>query len=224
MGGQPVTAEMLLAAYAQGVFPMAETRDGTELSWFDPLRRGIIPLNAFHIPKSLAKRLKRGDFAFTVDQDFAAVIQACAEPRPGHPETWINGEIERLFLELFSLGYAHSVETRDRDGTLIGGLYGLALGGAFFGESMFSRATDASKAALAHLVNALNSAGFSLLDTQFLTPHLARFGAMEISRAAYRARLADALASRCIFPSGPIPTFATRRGKLVGKCRDQQDH
>jgi leucyl/phenylalanyl-tRNA--protein transferase len=199
MAQGPVTVDMLLAAYAQGIFPMAETRDDPELSWFDPRKRGVIPLDAFHIPRSLAKRLKRGEFTFTADQDFQAVIQACAEPRPGHPETWINTEIQRLFLELHRLGFAHSVETRDQEGRLIGGLYGLALGGAFFGESMFSRATDASKAALAHLVGLLKEGGFSLLDAQFQTPHLARFGAIEISRADYHKKLAQALRQKGIF-------------------------
>ncbi len=182
----------LLRAYANGMFPMAERRDDPALYLFDPEVRGIIPLDGFHVPKRLARRVRSGLFEVRIDSAFAAVIEACAEPRPGHRETWINQPIMELYGALHARGAAHSVESW-RDGTLVGGLYGLVLGGAFFGESMFSLETDASKVALVHLVERLRARGFSLLDTQFLTPHLGSFGAIEIPRDEYRWRLAQAL-------------------------------
>lgn len=190
----------ILHAYSAGVFPMSESRESTELFWVDPRHRGVIPLDAFHISRSLARRLRRGGFDTSIDRDFHGVISACAE----RTETWINQEITALFLELHQMGFAHSVEIWHQT-RLVGGVYGLALGGAFFGESMFSRQTDASKIALAYLVDRLRQGGFTLFDTQFLTEHLATLGGIEISRAAYRAQLAAALEQHADFTSPAIP-------------------
>ena len=188
----PLTPSLILRAYAAGVFPMARTREDDEVLWIDPKRRGVIPLEEFHVPRSLVKTLRHKPFEVRCDTAFAEVIAACAAPRPGHEETWINEPIEELFNELHAMGLAHSVECW-RDGELVGGLYGLALGAAFFGESMFSRRTDASKVALCHLVAILKAGGFLLLDTQFITEHLSQFGAREIPRGEYQKRLAEAL-------------------------------
>lgn len=190
-----LNAPLLLRAYAAGIFPMAESADSAELYWFDPERRGILPLEGFHVPRKLRKTVRRGPFEIRFDHDFRAVIAACAEPTSDRPKTWINGDILRLYGELFDLGQAHSVECW-RDGRLVGGLYGVSLGGAFFGESMFSRETDASKVALVHLVARLRVAGYALLDAQFVTEHLSQFGAREIARGDYRRRLAAALPLR----------------------------
>ncbi|EME68005.1 leucyl/phenylalanyl-tRNA--protein transferase [Paramagnetospirillum caucaseum] len=189
---RPLTSDLLLRAYASGIFPMARSRDENRLYWIDPERRGILPLDAFHVPKSLRRTLRAGRFEIRCDTAFEAVMRACGEATADRPETWINDQIVRLFVELFELGLAHSIEVR-QDGELVGGLYGLALGSAFFGESMFSRRTDASKVALVHLVARLRHGGFRLLDTQFVTDHLKQFGAVEIPRAEYQQRLADAL-------------------------------
>jgi len=201
MGGLDV--DTLLRAYCVGLFPMAERADSDELFWFDPEERGILPLDAFHVSRRLARTLRSGRFEVTVDTDFTGVIDGCAAPGPGRNETWINAEIRRLFLKLRDMGFAHSVETR-RGGRLVGGLYGLALGGAFFGESMFSVESDASKVALAHLVARLRAGGFILLDTQFVTDHLARFGATTITRREYRLLLTEAVRLRRRFPAGPF--------------------
>jgi leucyl/phenylalanyl-tRNA---protein transferase len=195
---------MLLRAYALGIFPMAERRDDDEIYWVDPERRGIQPLDGFHLPRRLARSIRQGRFEVRCDHSFDAVVLACAEPGVGRPETWINAPIRRLSAQLFALGYAHSVECW-REGRLVGGLYGIALGGAFFGESMFSRERDASKVALAHLVLRLRLGGFRLLDTQFITSHLAQFGAVEISRADYRRRLAEAVAATAQFYGEVLP-------------------
>lgn len=200
----PLTAEILLRAYATGIFPMARNRHERKLYWIDPDQRGIIPLDSFHVPKTLRKVLRRSVFEVRIDTAFEAVMRACAEPTMDRPDTWINEEIVRLFGELHGHGMAHSVETW-RDGMLVGGLYGLSLGGAFFGESMFSRATDASKVALVHLVARLKSGGFTLLDTQFVTEHLQRFGATEIPRQDYLRRLARAIETPAAFrPEVPV--------------------
>jgi leucyl/phenylalanyl-tRNA--protein transferase len=196
-----ITPELLLRAYRAGIFPMAETRDADKLFWLDPERRGILPLDAFHVPRRLLRTVLSGSYAVSADTDFPAVIAACAAPAPGRDETWINPQIESLFTALHRAGHAHSVECR-RDGALVGGLYGVAIGGAFFGESMFSVARDASKVALVHLVARLRLGGFALLDTQFITRHLAQFGGVEISRDDYRARLAAALATSARWPAG----------------------
>ena len=199
MPAPPVTPETLLRAYAMGIFPMAEGRGSDEIHWVDPRKRGVFPLDGFVISRSLARAIGRGDHAVTVDLDFAGVVDGCAD----RAETWINGEIRALYLALHGAGVAHSLEVRALDGTLIGGVYGVTLGTAFFGESMFSRRTDASKIALAWLVHRLRAGGFTLFDTQFLTPHLATLGAVEIPRAAYHRRLDAALRGKASFtPAG----------------------
>ncbi|HEX9645969.1 MAG TPA: leucyl/phenylalanyl-tRNA--protein transferase [Alphaproteobacteria bacterium] len=187
-----ITADTLLRAYQWGLFPMGENRDDPTIYWVDPEQRGVLPLDRFHLPRSLRRSVRRKSFALRVDSAFDEVIRACAQPYPGRYTTWINTTIERLYLDLFEMGYAHSVECW-RDGALAGGLYGVAIGGAFFGESMFSRESDASKVALAHLVVRLRIGGYDLLDTQFVTEHLARFGAVEVPRARYLRMLARAL-------------------------------
>jgi len=184
--------EDLVSCYRRGVFPMADSREDEKVFLIDPQRRGVFPLNGFHVPSRLARTVRSGPFEVTVDQDFTAVLEACAETKPGRPETWINLPIQRLYEALHSSGRAHSVECR-REGRLVGGLYGVSLGGAFFGESMFSRERDASKVALVHLVGRLIGGGYRLLDAQFMTEHLAQFGATEISRTVYRRRLDEAL-------------------------------
>ena len=195
-----LTPEILLRAYAEGLFPMAERRDDPALFWVSPEQRGIIPLDAFHIPRRLARTVRSDIFQVSADTAFGEVMRACAAPDEGREETWINDEILRLYTALHASGHAHSLECR-RGGKLVGGLYGVRLGGAFFGESMFSRQTDASKVALVHLVVRLRLGGFKLLDAQFLTEHLARFGAVEIPREAYLARLGEAIAAPAYWPA-----------------------
>jgi leucyl/phenylalanyl-tRNA--protein transferase len=195
----PLSPDLLLKAYAIGVFPMAEGRADPRIVFVDPDRRGVLPLDEFHMPRSLRKTIKRGIFDVRCDTAFSEVLAGCAESTPKRKDTWINPEIERLYNQLYRLGFAHSVETW-RDGQLVGGLYGVALGAAFFGESMFSRETDASKVALASLVERLKRGSFTLLDTQFLTEHLARFGAREIPRERYRTMLEDAIIREAAFP------------------------
>ena len=189
-----LTPSILLRAYAAGVFPMAESANSDEVLWIDPELRGVIPLNRFHAPRSLLKIVRQGRFEVTVDCDFEAVIEGCAD----RASTWINDEIRRLYVSLHRMGYAHSIEAR-RAGRLVGGLYGVKLGGAFFGESMFSDETNASKVALVHLVARLKRGGFQLLDTQFVTEHLAQFGARTISRARYHDLLELAIAAPADF-------------------------
>lgn len=193
-----LTPDVVLRAYAIGIFPMARTRSAPGVEWVAPVRRGILPLDDFHVPRRLARSVRRRPFAIRCDTAFAAVVAACAEPRAGHPETWINAAITEVFSELHRRGHAHSIEAWEGDG-LVGGLYGLALGGAFFGESMFARRTDASKIVLVHLVARLRGGGFTLLDTQFVTEHLRQFGAVEIPHAAYIERLDQALRRRARF-------------------------
>ncbi|CUH81381.1 Leucyl/phenylalanyl-tRNA--protein transferase [Tritonibacter multivorans] len=196
-----LSADLLLHAYASGVFPMAETRDAEEVFWVDPKQRGVLPLDGFHISKSLAKRIRKGRHGISVNGDFAGVVEGCAD----REETWINDEIFDRYLELHTLGFAHSLEVWDGQ-DLVGGVYGVSLGGAFFGESMFSRRTDASKIALAYLIDRLRIGGFGLCDTQFITPHLASLGGQEIPRADYRNRLAVALQMEGDFLSPEIPS------------------
>jgi leucyl/phenylalanyl-tRNA--protein transferase len=200
-----ITPELMLRAYRHGLFPMAETRRGDRLYWLDPERRGILLLDRFHLPRRLLRTVLSGAFDVTADQDFAGTILGCAASAPGREDTWINPQIEQLFGELFRLGSAHSVECR-QGGTLVGGLYGVAMGGVFFGESMFSSARDASKVALVHLVARLRLSGFRLLDTQFMTSHLAQFGTKEISRDTYKALLAQAVETRANWIAAPDPT------------------
>ena len=197
-GSSNLTASTLLRAYAMGAFPMARHRHDERLFWVDPNERGIVPLDGFHLSRSLKRTIRRGVFTVRCDTAFEAVMRLCAEATPTRPDTWINDDILRLFAELHLAGVAHSVESWSGD-TLIGGVYGLSLGSAFFGESMFSRATDASKVALAHLVARLKKGGYTLLDTQFITPHLSRFGAIEIPRQDYQRRLAEAISARAEF-------------------------
>ena len=193
-----ITPELLLQAYRIGVFPMGERRDDPRLYWLDPRLRAVLPLDGFHLPRRLARTVRSGLFEVTADTAFRETMQACAEPRPGHPESWINEPILGLYGELFARGHAHSVECR-RNGELVGGLYGVSVGATFFGESMFSRERDASKVALVHLVARLIKGGFRLLDCQFMTEHLRSFGAIEIPRDDFRALLADAVEGTATF-------------------------
>lgn len=190
--------EQLLQAYAVGVFPMAESRDDPRMFFVDPKYRGVIPLEDFHIPRRLRKTIRKRPFEIRCDTDFVGTLDACAEETSVRPETWINPEIRALYLALYERGHAHSIECWRGD-ELVGGLYGVVLGGAFFGESMFSRATDASKIALCHLAARLYAGGFKLLDSQFITDHLKQFGAIEIPRAMYRDLLDRAIATPVTF-------------------------
>ncbi|WP_116131143.1 leucyl/phenylalanyl-tRNA--protein transferase [Tropicimonas sp. IMCC34043] len=199
---QDLTPDLLLRAYAAGVFPMAESREAEEIFWLAPERRGIFPLDGFHISRSLRRVLLREPFRITTNLDFIGVVTGCAD----RSETWINATIFALYVALHARGRAHSIEVWEGD-ALVGGVYGVALGGAFFGESMFSRRTDASKIALAYLTDRLWQGGFRLFDTQFLTPHLASLGAVEISRGRYGAMLEKALRLDADFDrAGAVPT------------------
>ncbi len=200
-----LTPETVLSAYASGIFPMAESADADSIFWVDPQKRGIIPLDGFHVSRRLARDVKRDKFAVRVDTAFESVIANCAEPGAERGSTWINDTIIEAFTELFDLKVAHCVECW-RGETLVGGLYGLSLGGVFFGESMFSVERDASKIALVHLVARLRHGGFNLLDTQFITDHLKTFGAVEISRASYHRELARAMTGDGDFYSLPAGT------------------
>jgi leucyl/phenylalanyl-tRNA--protein transferase len=204
-----ITSEVLLKAYACGIFPMAESAEDPALYWIEPERRGVLPLDAFHLPRRLARLLRGDRFQVMVDRDFGAVLDGCAAPGPGRGRTWINGRIRRLYGDLYARGHCHTVEAYEGD-RLVGGLYGVELGGAFFGESMFHTERDASKVALAHLVARLRVGGFSLLDTQFVTDHLRQFGAVELSRKTYHGRLEAALGA-------PADFFAWPRGGITGR-------
>ena len=196
-----LSAELLLDAYRAGVFPMAEDRDAADVFWVQPRRRGVLPLDGFHVSRSLARRVRRGQFAASADAAFDAVVAGCAD----RPETWINGPIFDVYRELHRTGWAHSIEIW-QDRRLVGGVYGVCIGAAFFGESMFSLVTDASKTALLVAVDRLRGAGFTLFDTQFLTDHLASLGAIEIDRSVYERRLARAIRAEASFGApGPIP-------------------
>ncbi|ARM12219.1 MULTISPECIES: leucyl/phenylalanyl-tRNA--protein transferase [Rhizobium] len=189
-----ITPDILLRAYSIGLFPMAESADDPEIFWVEPELRGVLPLDHFHISKSLAKTVRRHPFEIRFDHAFESVITACAEETSGRPSTWINQTIRSLYSTLFDMGHAHTVEAWDGD-ELVGGLYGVSLGSAFFGESMFSRRTDASKICLVHLVDRLRNKGFTLLDTQFTTEHLKTFGAIDVPKADYALLLAAAMES-----------------------------
>lgn len=196
--GFRIPPELLLKAYASGVFPMAERSDDPEVFWVRPESRGVIPLDGFHVPKSLAKAMRQSPFAIAFDRDFEGVIDGCAEAAPGRLSTWINGPIREAYGALFQRGQCHTVEARMGE-RLVGGLYGVTLGRAFFGESMFSRQTDASKICLVHLVQRLQECGFVLLDTQFTTAHLKRFGAVDVPRRRYECLLEQAMQGEANF-------------------------
>ena len=195
-----ITPQVLLKAYSVGVFPMAESADDPSLYWVEPEERGILPLSDFHISRSLKKSVRHAGFKILVDTAFDAVIQHCAEVVSNRPETWINARIAKLYSQLHKMGCAHSVETW-RAGKLVGGLYGVRIGGAFFGESMFSRETDASKVALVHLVARLNHGQFRLLDAQFLNDHLKQFGCTTMGKLDYRLMLDGAIEAVADFNS-----------------------
>ena len=197
-----ITPQVLLKAYTCGIFPMAESADDPALYWIEPQQRGILPLDHVHIPKRLARTMRQGTFEVRIDADFEGVITGCAASRPGRRSTWINPKIRSLYRDLFEMGYCHTVETW-MDGRLVGGLYGVALAGAFFGESMFSTERDASKVALVYLCARLMYGRFSLLDTQFVTEHLRQFGTIEIERADFHVRLEKALEERGDFLALP---------------------
>lgn len=196
--GHRIPTDLLLKAYASGVFPMAESADDPEVFWVRPEARGIIPLDAFHVPRSLRKTVRREPFDIRIDDDFAGVIDACAEVRDERRTTWINAPIREAYIDLNRIGHAHSVEAW-HEGRLAGGLYGVTLGRAFFGESMFSRQTDASKVCLVHLVQRLRDRAFVLLDTQFTTEHLKHFGAIDVPRRKYETMLEQALQGTATF-------------------------
>jgi leucyl/phenylalanyl-tRNA--protein transferase len=212
-----ISADLVLRAYRHGLFPMAEGRTGDRLFWLDPIKRGVLPLDGFHLSRRLLRTALSDNFQVTVDRNFAGTIAGCATPLPDRSDTWINPQIERLFTELFRMGYAHSVESW-QDGTLVGGLYGVSLGGVFFGESMFSFARDASKIALVHLVARLRLGGYRLLDTQFVTAHLSQFGATEIPRDIYKKRLAEALEEPAAWLTDPgRDALAAEFRRIAGK-------
>jgi leucyl/phenylalanyl-tRNA--protein transferase len=193
-----ITPEVLLKAYACGIFPMAESAEDPALYWIEPEKRGVIPLETFHVPSRLARTVRSDRFAIAINRDFEAVLDGCAEPRPGRARTWINARIRTLYRKLYDIGHCHSIEAYE-DGVLAGGLYGVCLGRAFFGESMFHNARDASKVALVHLVARLKASGFKLLDTQFVTDHLSTFGAIEVTRRQYHKLLEGALIGEADF-------------------------
>ena len=206
-----ITPQVLLKAYACGIFPMAESAEDNALYWIEPERRGILPLDCVHVPKRLARTIRKGGFEVCIDRHFEEVVEGCAAPRSGRRSTWINGRIRSLYRELFALRHCHTVEVW-QDGQLTGGLYGVHLGRAFFGESMFSRARDASKIALVYLIARLKYGGFTLLDTQFVTGHLARFGAIEVSREEFQRFLEAALAGGFAQGSGSGASAAAGAG------------
>ena len=193
-----ITPEVLLKAYACGIFPMAESAEDPALYWIEPEKRGIIPLEAFHIPARIARTVRSERFEIAVNRDFEGVLDGCAEPQPDRARTWINERIRTLYQKLYNIGHCHSIEAYD-NGVLAGGLYGVCLGRAFFGESMFHRSRDASKVALVHLVARLRAGGFTLLDTQFVTDHLKTFGAAEVSRRQYHKLLEASLIGEADF-------------------------
>jgi leucyl/phenylalanyl-tRNA--protein transferase len=198
-----ITPDVLLKAYACGIFPMAESADDPGLQWVAPELRGIIPLNGFHVSSRLARTVRATPLVVRIDRDFDAVIEGCAEPAPGRRRTWINARIRKLYRALYTIGHCHTVEVYDGD-ALVGGLYGVSLGCAFFGESMFHRTRDASKIALVHLVARLRAGGFILCDTQYVTGHLGTFGAVEVSRERYQRLLQDALVGEAVFAALPL--------------------
>jgi leucyl/phenylalanyl-tRNA---protein transferase len=213
-----LTPELLVRAYAAGVFPMAESANSPDVFWVDPKRRGIFPLDTFHVSHTLAKVVRKAPFQVRVDTDFHGVMQRCAEQTAQRSETWINADILDSYTMLHDAGFAHSVECW-QDDVMVGGLYGVSIKGAFFGESMFSRATDASKVALVHLVARLRIGGYKLLDTQFITEHLARLGAIEITQKTYHKLLKAAMTTDAAF--NRIDEFGALTGDMIlGLARD----
>jgi leucyl/phenylalanyl-tRNA---protein transferase len=198
-----ITPEVLLKAYACGIFPIAESAEDLALYWIEPDMRGIIPLDGFHVPSRLARTVRTTPYTVSIDRDFDAVIDGCAEPKPDRGRTWINIRIRRIYASLFERGDCHTVEVYD-GGALVGGLYGVSLGRTFFGESMFHRATDASKIALVHLVARLKAGGYRLLDTQFVTAHLKTFGAVEVPKRRYHRMLEEAVVGHADFAALPL--------------------
>lgn len=198
-----ITPDVLLKAYACGIFPMAETADDPALYWIEPERRGIIPLSGFHVPARLARTVRTTTLTVHVDRDFNAVIDGCAAPAPDRDRTWINSRIRKLYRGLFDRGHCHTVEVYDGD-RLVGGLYGVSLGRAYFGESMFHTVRDASKIALVHLIARLKAGGFTLCDTQYVTDHLRTFGAVEVSKKRYHKLLEEALIGQADFRALPV--------------------
>ena len=209
-----ITADVLLRAYQCGIFPMAESADDPQLHWIEPPARGILPLDRIYVPRRLARTIRSAPYEIRIDSDFEGVIAGCAEAKAGRSSTWINSRIVTLYGELFERGYCHTVEAW-QDGRLVGGLYGVALGGAFFGESMFSRARDASKIALVHLCARLIEGGFSLLDTQFVTDHLSQFGTIEVRKRRFHTLLADALDRDADFARLPADTDPRRILEII---------
>ncbi len=198
-----ITPDVLLKAYACGIFPMAESADDPALYWIEPEQRGIIPLNGFHVSSRLARTVRTTPLTVHVDRDFDAVIEGCAEPAPERDKTWINARIRNIYRALYDIGHCHTVEVYDGE-HLVGGLYGVSLGRAFFGESMFHRVTDASKIALVHLIARLRAGGFKLCDTQYVTPHLKTFGAVDVPKKRYHRMLEEALAGDADFAALPV--------------------
>jgi len=198
-----ITPDVLLKAYACGIFPMAESADDPALYWIEPEQRGIIPLTGFHVSSRLARTVRTTPLTVHVDRDFDAVIDGCAEPAPDRDKTWINGRIRKIYRALYDIGHCHTVEVYDGE-HLVGGLYGVSLGRAFFGESMFHRVRDASKIALVHLVARLRAGGFKLCDTQYVTPHLKTFGAVDVAKKRYHRLLEEALAGDADFAALPV--------------------
>jgi leucyl/phenylalanyl-tRNA--protein transferase len=213
-----ITPEVLLKAYACGIFPMAESADDPALYWIEPEMRGIIPLNTFHLPARLARTVRTTPFTVWVNRNFEAVIEGCAEPKRDRARTWINGRIRRIYRALYAHGHCHTVEVYDGE-TLVGGLYGVSLGRAFFGESMFHRVRDASKIALVHLIARLKAGDYRLLDTQFVTDHLRTFGAVEVPKRRYHRLLEDALVGEGDFGALPVgqPVSGDEALAIIGK-------
>ncbi len=211
-----ITPQVLLKAYACGIFPMAESAEDPALYWIEPEQRGIFPLDGFHVPGRLTRTVRSDRYTIWVNRDFNAVIDGCAEPAQGRARTWINERIRALYTKLHEAGHCHSLEAYDGD-TLVGGLYGVSLGRVFFGESMFHRARDASKVALVHLVARLRAGGYALLDTQFVTDHLRSFGAAEVSRRQYHKLLEAALVGEADFAALPldVPVSGARALELA---------
>ncbi len=213
-----ITPQVLLKAYSCGIFPMAESADDPALYWIEPQHRGILPLEAAHVPKRLARTIRSGQFRVAIDSDYEGVIEGCAAERAGRRSTWINSRIRSLYLDLFRLGHCHTVEVWNGD-RLVGGLYGVALGGVFFGESMFSYERDASKVALVHLIGRLIGGGFTLLDTQFVTDHLRQFGTVEIDRDDFHRYLDVALKQTADFMRLPLNASGADILDIIEKAR-----